>query len=545
MKRLGLPLLVVLGLLAGAAPAHAGFYNVVACGDTKVNESWTGAGARGATVKATCAGGYDDPMFVRQAGSTAMLPGEVASLNFNVPAGLALVDWKIDRIWTMQGQPASGFNRPFVMYVFNGTPFAGGGHYFGDKRQELTNGGAWASPPEGDFAIDQRKENPVKKATFQTSQAFGAGSSFSVRVGCVGNANCKNGASGNATNGFHEAQMTIDDTQAPALSVADTGLLSPGPHAGNEPITVTASDPSGIAKVELIDRSDPTLENPQELVNYLDNGGCAGSRIHQCPDIAGLPFAAPLADYPGTYPVYVRATDRAGNATTAGPYTVTVTEAVDPSERGAVNGTNATAGATLVAGFGKTGAPARSVRYGKRAPVGGRLVNNAGVGIANATLIIRTRDKFRSIWQRRGTVKTGPDGSFALNLRSQAARTVRISWRHYANDEGPAARAELKLDVRALATVRKPNGVRRGRAFIVRGQVQGANPRKGVRLVVQVKRGKAWKTVGRGRAGKAGKYALRARIGRRGAARLRVQVRGRSNWPYVPGASRTVRVPVR
>src|SRR5204863_46257 len=81
--------------------------------------------------------------------------------------------------------------------------------------------------------------------------------------------------------------------------------------------------------------------------------------------------------------------------------------------------------------------------------------------------------------------------------------------------------------------------VGRGRTFRVRGQVQGADPRKGVRLRVQVKRGKRWRTAGIGRAGKAGRYAIAARITRGGTAKLRVAVRGRSDWPYEPGVTRT------
>ena len=51
--------------------------------------------------------------------------------------------------------------------------------------------------------------------------------------------------------------MTINDPTAPAVTVEASGLLAGGARSGSDPVTVTASDNSGIRKVELLDVSNP------------------------------------------------------------------------------------------------------------------------------------------------------------------------------------------------------------------------------------------------------------------------------------------------
>ena len=56
---------------------------------------------------------------------------------------------------------------------------------------------------------------------------------------------------------LHGSDVTISDPTLPTVTVEASGLLAGGSANGSDPVTVTASDNSGIQKVELLDVSSP------------------------------------------------------------------------------------------------------------------------------------------------------------------------------------------------------------------------------------------------------------------------------------------------
>ena len=75
-----------------------------------------------------------------------------------------------------------------------------------------------------------------------------------MRLGCYNRATpCSVAAGGRIDNLIHGSDITINDPTAPSVTVEASGLLAGGARNGSDPVTLTASDNSGIQRVELID----------------------------------------------------------------------------------------------------------------------------------------------------------------------------------------------------------------------------------------------------------------------------------------------------
>ena len=125
-------------------------------------------------------------------------------------------------------------------------------------------------------------------------------------------------------------------------------MLAGGARNGSDPVTVTANDNSGIRKVELIDVSNPAAPMVVGVEDYtIDRTGanklCDFSQPAPCPGLTRETVRATSLPA-GQRTVLVRVTDAGGNVVERGPYPVF---AVTPSDRGALNGANATDTGTL------------------------------------------------------------------------------------------------------------------------------------------------------------------------------------------------------
>ena len=203
-----------------------------------------------------------------------------------------------------------------------------------------------------------------------------------------------------------------------------------------------------------------------------------------CPDLSRETVRASSLQV-GRRSLVVRVVDVGGNALDRGPYTVDV---VTPSNRGAANGTNAKEPGRIVLRFSATKKKRRTVSYGKKAGIRGRLLNADGEPIGGATLRLITRDLrqgARSI--DRKAIKTRSDGSFRLTVRARASRQLQIAWRA-APERRPLRRQRLPdaARPRRRQPAARPRSIGVGRRLTLRGRLKGVR-RGGVPIVLQGK----------------------------------------------------------
>ncbi len=556
MRRAPLLLLVLAGTLAAAAPASAGTYEVNTClsGATPYpNQAWTYAGGSGVTGDAACGSAASDSIGLTVKAGGRQTDNTSANLTFTAPAGTSIADWVINRRWTLKGAAADGTHRPFLLYLLDGKPFGGAGHYPASVRDPLNAKKAWAGYPQNDVAIT----SVTPRASWGSLAGVTGGRTLQVRLGCASAGSpCSIPAGGIAENVIRGARVTLEDVTVPSASVVASGLFGGGRRSGSDPIAVRATDGSGISAVQAYDVTDPAAPQLVATESYdpasgggTTDGGlsCVSTKPQPCPNLDGETIV-PTALAAGRRQVLVRVLDRVGNFSDSVPTTVDV---ATPSDRGALNGTGATETGTLSASFLGKGKHAKTVRLGKRPTVTGRLVNDAGQPIAGATLVVATRDASSERFHERGTVTTGPGGGYRLRLRARASRALIIGWRSHVNDVSAAARARLVLRVRAGASLKGPRSVPLGRTFVLRGRLRGVKAPGRVSLVAQGHPGErgSFDTFKLGRTDRKGRYRIPYRFevpGSRGRSfAIRVRVLGRSGWPYLAGTTRTIRVRVR
>ena len=191
----------------------------------------------------------------------------------------------------------------------------------------------------------------------------------------------------------------------------------------------------------------------------------------------------------GPRSVTVRVTDTGGNVVERGPYPVF---AVTPSDRGALNGSNATETGALSMTWTRPAATSggRSATA-RKAGVRGRLVNDAGVPIGGATVQLLTRDlrqrrgvdPAHDVHHRRATARfratVTASASRLLQFALALARQRRALRRQRLPDAAGARERPLSV------STRRP---RVGRTLTITGKLRGVS-RGGVPIVVQGRAG--------------------------------------------------------
>jgi hypothetical protein len=352
---------------------------------------------------------------------------------------------------------------------------------------------------------------------------------------------------------IHGSDITINDPTAPNVTVEASGLLAGGARSGSDPVTLTATDNSGIRRVELIDITNRAAPVTVGVEDYAEvrtgaNRICDYSQPAPCPTLRRETIRASSLGT-GARSVLVRVTDSGGNVTHRGPYRVGVQT---PADRGAPNGTNATDAATLDVNWAIGGKGRRTLDYRDRAGVRGRLVNSAGAPIAGAKVALLTRDQRRDApLVPRTTLVTGADGTFRTTVSATASRLLHFGWISHANDVRFAANSYLTLRTRAAAqlkvSTRRP---RVGRRFTIRGRLLGVS-RKAVTVIVQgrARGSRRYSTFADTTTTRSGRFKVRYRFrdsGSRGRRFVfRARIRPTERFPYETGYSRTVTVRVR
>ena len=257
----------------------------------------------------------------------------------------------------------------------------------------------------------------------------------------------------------------------------------------------------------------------------------------------------PTALSAGRRTLKVRVVDAAGNVTDRGPFPVDV---ATPSDRGPLNGTDATEDGSLSARFTTGSKTRRTVAYNRRVTITGRLLNSAGRPIGGAALRVLTRDRRQSArFVDRYATTTRSDGVYRVTVRAGASRLTQVAWRSHVRDPGYQENAYVTLNARASSSLgASPRSVGVGGSIRLSGRVRGTIPSRGVPLIFQGREGNGrYTTFAEGRANRRGRFSKRYRF-RSGSSRgrtfsFRVKLRGDARFPYALGYSKRVRVRVR
>ena len=558
--------LLALALAGGAlvpAPAHAGTYSVYSCafgGSSYPNNAWVAdgvyAGAPNGSVDTQCATSSGDVL------SAALTPGVTlgvgwAGLTFRPPAGATLSDFTVVvRHRHVDDTSDGASNNTAGLFRYGEGFFSGAGNLrAGDAATLGAEGHFWgngASPTDVTRTIS-RRDSPSAMSQVNADRMI-------LSADCGDEPSCPMGAGDTQLEEILGSRVTIDDPVVPSVTAvaAGEGLLAPGVRSGDEPITFSATDNTGIRRAEIVDVTDAA--HPV-VVASEDYGGttkteagarCDYTRPRPCPNVKDEKIAASPA-VGGHRTLVVRVTDAGGETAVSAPYAIVA--------RGPLNGVNGGDGARMSGGFparvyrgkGKKRhrvyvlKPTHLISYGKGATVRGILRNAGGQPIGGADVRILVReDRLGAGYADRGGVTTGADGRFQFSLPKGGSRLVRLGYRAYKGDDAFAARVSTHLNVRARISAHGPRHVRpRGRATFTGRLVGRPFPPRGVTLDLQIfQPGRGWRVFANTRTHKNGRFRVSYRFNSASSGRFTFRLRLRPNdaYPYARGFSGRIRV---
>ena len=555
--------------LAGAAllpaAARAGTYDVYSCnyrGSLYPNNAWAAdgiyAGAPNGAVDTQCGSAPDDVI------SAQLNPGVTlglgwAGLTFRPPPGATLSDFTVVVRHHHVDDVSDGVsNNSAGLFRFGEGFFSGAGDLrAGDAARLSAEGHFWGggvSPTDVTETIS-RRDSPWAMEQVNADRMI-------LSADCGDEPSCPMGAGDTQFEAILGSRVTVSDPVVPSVSsiAADQGLLAPGLRSGDEPITFSATDNTGIRRAEIVDVTDAA--HPVVVASEDYDGGaktetgahCDYTRPLPCPNLKDEKIAASPA-IGGHRTIVVRVADAGGETAVSAPFAIVA--------RGPLNGVNGGDGARMSAGFpakvyrgkGKKRhrvfvlRPSRLVSYGRRATMRGILRNAAGQPIAGADIRVLAReDRLGAHYVDRGGVTTGPDGRFRVTVSKGSSRLLRLGYRAHTGDDAFAARTSARINVRARISVHGPRRVRpRGRATF-RGHLVGRPfPPRGVTLDLQIfQPGRGWRVFGTFRTRRNGRFVARYHFNSAVSGRFtfRLRLRPSDAYPYARGFSRRIRVHV-
>jgi hypothetical protein len=551
------------------ATARAGSYDVYSCkvgAAFYANNAWAGVNNSGAgdptyTVPDTTCANASDPLTALMrpaaAGATVAYAGGVSSeLRLTPPPDTRITNFTL----TLRHWFSAPSNLGFNLLTFGG--------------KGISLAGSWDSNPVGDQSMMSAEGHwyggggavdsgfvTLSKAGSPQAGRQGTATSMSLYAGCY---------TGTCTfdqNSIDQLQLlgsrvTIEDTRPPDLTAvqAGRGLLAPGVRSGDEPVTFSATDNSGIQRAEIVDVTDAA--NPSVVASEDYNTGpntdagtrCDYTRPRPCPDLKNETIAAPTP-IAGHRTLLLRVTDAGGETVVSAPVSV--------QARGPLNGSNGGDGARLVAGFpakvfrgkGKKRhavfvlRSSHTVSYGKGATVRGTLRGADGQPIGGADVRILVREaRLGAQYVDRGGLTTGPDGRFQFPVPAGSSRVLRLAYRAYLGDDAYATRSTSTLNTRARISARGPKHVRRHGIAKFSGRLVGRPfPPRGVTVDLQIfQPGVGWRVFANARTRKSGTFTVRYHFQKTSSGRFTFRIRLRPNdaYPYSRGVSRRMRVRV-
>ncbi len=209
------------------------------------------------------------------------------------------------------------------------------------------------------------------------------------------------------------------------------------------------------------------------------------------------------------------------------------------------------AATTLRAGFRRRG-PRRTVPYGRRVLLGGRLITGRSSPLGARP--VRVVERFAAGAHpaiHTSTAMTAPDGTFAIRTEPGPSRTIEVSFEGSPTLARSAAHT-LQLDVRSQVRLHASAGVAKvgGAPLIFRGKVdapRGAIPPAGKAVQLQFRTpGLPWSEFRTVQTDRRGRFRYAYRFSDDDSRGIRFQFRAyapaQDAWPYEPAGSRPVLV---
>ena len=375
----------MLAAFAVAAPAQAGIYTVYACnaaGRQWDNRSWElVAPVNGIVADQDCAGDNNigaqpdagRPDRRRRAGVAAV---------HRRPSGTTIADFRLTKRIIFRNPTQDGTHRYHVITALGGTAIEGAGNYADGTRDKLNAQGRWYGYPEGnaDTGIVT-----VSRASFPALAGYKGGArSLTVRIGCTKRGTpCSSTGAAHIANNIRGAEIDVNDPTAPERPHGRRlrpAARRPGRRLGPRAREGRPTPPASAASRSSTSPARPTVVGAEDY--DADAGGVQTDRGASC----NFRFAAPCPQLSygetlratslqaGRRKLIVRAYDAGGNVVERGPYEA---EVVSPSDRGALNGGNATETGTISARFTRgSSRTRRTIGYLSKADVAGQLLND-------------------------------------------------------------------------------------------------------------------------------------------------------------------------
>jgi hypothetical protein len=356
---------------------------------------------------------------------------------------------------------------------------------------------------------------------------------------------------------LYAADLTLEQAATPTAANVGGEVATAPTLTGRSDLTFDAADP-GAGVYEAVFSMDGQTVQSSVLdenggrcrnVGQTADGTLAFLYLQPCAGSVGADVAFDTSSVAnGIHHLVVSVVDAAGNTAPVLDRMVSVYNPPAPGVPGPLNGTNASAHATLTVGWSGRRKPALTTGYGRGARVAGRLTAPGGMAISGALIEVQPSGATGGRRLAAITARTGRTGRFTVLLpRTIPSCRVRVSYRAHLGDSAPAAAQTLVLKVRAGIALRiSPLTSAVGGSIFFRGRLLGGPiPAEGKQLVLEARSpGGSWIEFKVVRSDSRGRYRASYRFRFPGPAlyEFRAVSEPESDYPYAAGSSRAVLV---
>jgi hypothetical protein len=555
-------------LATGARVAAGNSYDVYACyagqgtylnpGDSAV--SWALSDNNGSAyyLPFDQCGATDNGFGVISRSGDIAPAGDYGEVSFEAPAGLSISRVQLWRSLYDYGLGSGGTSQRNYAWNLADGNLPGLGDEF-EGAEDVPHGAAGSGETTEHGIVPSNYISIDLAASLPHTYAYVIGCSFAN--GCTTGGHDPVSPSGPDTVlEIYGAIVSVQDNTSPTLSLGSSGLLDGAIQSATVPLTLSAADPAGIAKLALYAGNSMT---PSFIQDFTQGTKCQFWEAIPCQNLSSYQLPVNTTQLPnGTYYITVKAYDPAGNvvaSSSPSPVTVQNATGATPSSmpigpgsslvlRGAANGTNASDQATLTARWAGTSKALGIGRYGSVDRATGRLTAPGNVPISGASIAVYETPAYegaRTVPLK--DVDTGPTGTWTLTLPPNvSSSTLSFEYRSHQNDTVAAASARLRLTVHAgIALKIAPRISSVGGTIFFSGVVHGTPiPPGGKQLVLEASSGREWiqfDTIG---TNAKGRYRARYRFKFGGPIRYQFRVLSRyeADFPFLTGASNIVAV---
>ncbi len=545
---------LVLAALAGSA--WAGKYHVYTCrmpsGQSAPADGWSPSKTGTYTyAEDTCQqpGGALIARLGDQPVRTANT--DVATWAFGAPVGEAIAGATLWRAGDADGGAAVN---AFYEFWFAGP----------NNLNDPTNAFGWCGAGSECSAGVGNISQPLAAENRLVVSSPNLGSHLYVNASCVGESpyKCPEGkgdANGNAAVVYlYAADIVLEQNGGPSASNVSGELASAPAVRGTSDVAFDATDPGAGVYEALFSVDGQVVQS-----TVVDENGGHCKNVGQTTDgLAAFLYTRPCeanvsVDVPfdttkvsdGTHHLVVSVIDAAGNAAPVLDREITVANPPPPGVPGPPNGTNASAQATLTAGWKGSRKARITSAYGRAQTVTGRLTGPGGVPISGALIdLIDTPAYAGAKPIALASPRTGADGRFSVRLpRSISSGTLALAYRSHLGDALAVATRTLTLSVRAgLALSVTPRTASVGRSIFFKGRLHGGPiPPGGKQLVLEARSpGSGWIEFDVLSTDAHGRYHASYRFKFPGPVsyQFRVLCKQEADFPFLEAASNVVRV---